>query len=153
MNLFKQFSIFSVVILLLSSCTKNPVDAGDTEGRGRILFIRNSREFCQICTMKPDGSDIRVIAHHNYSDDEYYPEGYMFARWSPDKSKIVAQGGPGSTKDYWPLWLMDMKGNLLYRLTWNGHMPLWTSDGEEVIYSRRKGYFSETYDIYKVNVN
>ncbi len=153
MNFFKQFSIFSIIVLILFSCTKNPFDTGDNEGGERIIFIRSSKEFCQICTMKPDGSGIKVIAHHNYSDDEYYPEGYMFARWSPDKSKIVVQGGPGSTLEYWPLWLMDMKGNLMYRLTWNGYMPTWTSDGEEVIYSRRRGYFSDTYDIYKININ
>jgi len=152
-HFLKSFLIFLTIVFLFSLCTKNPVDTGDGEDEERILFIRSSREFCEICTMKPDGSGIKVIAHHNYSDDIYYPQGYMFARWSPDKSKIVVQGGPGSTLEYCPLWLMDMGGNLMYRLTWNGHMPIWTSDGKEVIYTRRRGYFSETYDIYKININ
>lgn len=139
-----------VVILpfILFSCGKNPVDTGNDEDGGRILFIRNSREFSEICTMKPDGSDIRVIKHHNRSDDVYYPEGYMFARWSPDKSRIVVQGGPGSTREYWPLWLMDMDGNLLYRLTWNGWNPLWKGD-TEIIFGR---VFS-SWDILSIDIN
>ena len=142
--------------LLLINCEKNPVDNNKSTppDEERILFIRNVKgKLSQICTMKPDGSGIKVIAHHDYSDDVYYPQGYMFARWSPDKSKIVVQGGPGSTLEYCPLWLMDMGGNLMYRLIWNGNTPIWTSDGENVIYSRRRGYFSLTNDIYKININ
>ena len=104
----------------------------------------------EICTTKPDGSGVKVIAHHDYSDDVYYPQGYMFARWSPDKSKIVVQGGPGSTLDYWPLWLMDMKGNLLYKLTWNGWNPLWRND-TEIIY-QRVGWVGGGFDLYSVDI-
>jgi len=151
MNTFKQFAIFSAIVLILFSCTKNPFDTGDNEGGGRILFMRGrTKGMNEICTTKPDGSGVKVIAHHDYSDDVYYPQGYMFARWSPDKSKIVVQGGPGSTLDYWPLWLMDMKGNLLYKLTWNGWNPLWRND-TEIIY-QRVGWVGGGFDLYSVDI-
>lgn len=148
----RAFTTLFIIVLLLGSCNKNPTGTGNNEDEERILFIRNSREFSEICTMKPDGSDKRIINRHNHENGLYH-EGYLFARWSPDKSKIVVQGGPGSTLEYQPLWLMDMEGNLLYKLIWNGYMPIWTSDGENVLYTRRRGYFSETYDIYMTNIN
>ena len=150
MKLYKLFPTFLLIVLIFSFCTKNLVNTGNDEEGERILFIRSSREFSEICTMKPDGSDIKVIKHHNNSDDVYYPEGYMFARWSPDKSKIVVQGGPGSTLEYWPLWLMDMESNLLYRLTWNGWNPLWKND-TEIIY-QRVGWVGGGFNLYSVNI-
>ena len=149
----KAFTTLFIAVLLLASCVENVTGTGNNEDEERILFIRNSREFSEICTMKPDGSDIKILNRHNYNDDEYHTEGYMFARWSPDKSKIVVQGGPGSTLEYNPLWLMDMEGNLLYKLIWNGYMPIWTSDSENVLYARRRGSLSEIYDIYITSIN
>jgi len=151
-HFLKSFLIFLTIVFLFSLCAKNPVDTGYSVAGERILFMRGGKGINEICTMKPDGSDIQVIAHYDYSG-EYINQGYGISRWSPDKSKIVVEGGPGSTLEYWPLWLMDMEGNLQKRLTWNGYMPIWTTDSENVIYSRRRGYFSEIYDIYKININ
>ena len=135
-------------VFLMVSCNKNPVNTQGGDEEERILFLRGGKGISEICSMKPDGSDVIVINRHNSSDDAYYPEGYMFARWSPDKSKIVVQGGPGNTLDYWPLWLMDMEGNLMYRLTWNGWNPLWKND-TEIIFRR----VFTSWDIYSIDVN
>lgn len=151
MNTFKLFSIFSVIVLTLFSCTKNPVNNEEEDGE-RILFIRSSREFSEICTMKPDGSDLKVIAHHDYNE-EYIRQGYYYAQWSPDKSKIAVEGGPKHTLEYCPIWIMDNDGNLLYKLTWNGGRAIWLPDGEKIIFSRRKGYFSSIDDLYIINSN
>ncbi len=132
----------------LPFCGKNPVDPPADENEEHILFIRNSSEFNEVCTMLPDGTDIQVITRY---DGDYYPEGYISAKWSSDKTKLVAEGGPGSTQEYFALWLMDMEGQLLNKVTWNGHLPLWAHDGKTIIFSRRRGYFSEIWDIYGIN--
>lgn len=153
MNIFKLSLIFAIIVLVFSYCTKNPLGTDTDKSRSRILFLRYLEESNEISTIKPDGLDIRVLKQYSKSEGTYYSQGYTITRWSPDKSKIVVQGGPGSTLEYQPLWMMDMEGNLLYRLVWNGYMPVWTSDGENVIYSRRRGYSSLTYDIYRININ
>ncbi len=151
MNILKLFSIFSVIVLILFSCTKNPVDSQKDGDGERILFIRRSIKFSEICTMKPDGSHVKVIAHHD--SPEYIRQFYEMARWSPDKSKITVEGGPESALEYHPIWVMDNDGNLLYKLTWNGGMPIWSPDGKSIIFARRKGYFSLINDLYVINSN
>ena len=84
MNFSKQFSIFSVIVLMLFSCVKikNPFDVGNTEDGERILFLRTGKGVSEICTMKPDGSDIRVIYRYERGN-EYYPQYYHIVPFVP----------------------------------------------------------------------
>ena len=149
-NSIRSFTTLSITILLLASCSKNPTDTGNNEDEERILFIRKSREFSEICTMKPDGSDLEVITHHDYYN-EPIKQDHHFAQWSPDKSTIVIEGGPGQTLEYRPIWIMSNDGDLLYKITWNGGRAIWSPDGEYIVFSRRKGYFSLISDLYIID--
>ena len=146
------FITFLTLGLVLTACDEDPVSSNDIDNDGRIMFIRNSQEFSQICTIKPDGTDLRIIASHDFSD-EYVPQNYLYARWSPDKSRIVVEGGPRESIEYYPLWMMDMNGSLLHRLIWFGSRPVWSPDGKKIIYARRRGYFSLIRDLYQIDAS
>lgn len=120
------------------------------EAEERIFFIRNVKnELSQICTMKPDGSDLKIISEFEFG---YTTIGPIEARWSPDKSKIVVVGGPESSKEIFALWLMDMDGNLKKKLANNGMDPIWLSKNE-IIYHKPRGYSIATcQDIFLVNI-
>ena len=137
------------LILFQFSCIKNPVNDMLIES-DRILFIQNYSGSNKICSIRPDGSDLKVIVN-NDSKNVSSIQFIQWAHWSPDKSKIVIQGGPGSTLEYQPLYLMNPEGNLLKKLVSNGYMPIWATDGQNIIYARRRGYFSLTYDIFHLN--
>lgn len=140
------------LLIIVPYCTRNPIDPVDYSDGEYILFIRtayrSSEPFSEICTIRPDGSDLRVIARQNDISNRF-----VRGRWSPDKSFIAVEGGPRESREWNPLWLMDMRGTLLKRLAWAGRKPVWTSDGESVIYYRRRGYFAFINDIYKVNIH
>jgi Tol biopolymer transport system component len=143
--------VFSVAFLLFS-CKNSLTDPQEWPVEGRILFIKSSDDKSEICSIKPDGTNLQTIASHNTAG-EYLPEVYFEAQWSPDKSYIAIVGGPAESLEYFPIWLMDNQGNLLYRLTWNGYSPHWSSDGSEILFARSRDYFSFLSDYYIVNVN
>jgi Tol biopolymer transport system component len=132
--------VFSVA-LLLYSCKNSLTDPQGGPADERILFIKFDNTITEICSIKPDGTDPQIIASYNTAG-EFLRQGYHEAQWSPDKSLIVITGGPNEALEFYPLWLMDNQGNLLYRLTWNGGSPNWSSDGNEILFSRRRDYFS-----------
>ncbi len=143
--------VFSVAFLLFS-CEDSIVDPQGGPVDERILFIKFDNTITEICSIKPDGTDLQTIASHNTAG-EFLREGYHEAQWSPDKSLIVITGGPNEALEFYPLWLMDNQGNLLYRLTLNGGSPNWSSDGNEILFSRRRDYFSFLVDYYIVNIH
>ena len=137
---------------VLTACGEDPVSSNDIDNDGRIMFIRNGPDFSEICTIKPDRTDLRIIAHYDYNG-EYIPEIYTYCRWSPDKSRIVVEGGPRESREYYPLWIMNMNGNLLLRLIWYGSRPVWSPDGGKIAYVRRRGYFSVIQDLYEIEAD
>jgi Tol biopolymer transport system component len=143
--------VFSVAFLLFS-CEDSIVDPQGGPADERILFIKFDNTITEICSIKPDGTDLQTIVSHNTAG-EFLREGYHEAQWSPDKSYIAIVGGPIESLEYFPIWLMDNQGNLLYRLTWNGYSPHWSSDGSEILFARSRDYFSFLSDYYIVNVN
>jgi len=118
------------IIIVLSSC--DGILTSPSPGVGvsdeRILFIKRDYTVSSVCSIKPDGTDLRTIASHDAAG-EYVPQGYGNAQWSPDKSHILINGGPRESREVFPLWLMDNQGNLLYRITWYGTSEHWSADG------------------------
>jgi len=139
--------------LLLINCEKNPVDnnKSTSQDEDRILFIRHiKKERSQICTVKPDGSDLRVIYETQIG---FVNRGIHYAIWSPDKSKILFEGEE-QFLEWYPIWIMDSNsGKVLYQLTYDGGSSLWSSDGKHIIFSRSKGFGSLIYDLYIIDSN
>ena len=146
------FIIFLTLGFVLTACDENPASSNEIDNDGRIMFVRYSREFSQICTIKPDGTDMRVIANYDYNG-EFVWEGYIYSRWSPDKSRIIVEGGPRDSREWYPLWMMDMNGSLLYKLIWNGSRPVWSPNGRKIAYVRRRGFFSVIEDLYVIEAS
>ncbi len=133
-------------------CLDSPTDTNlEDELRNKILFIYNDDEFAsRICIIDPNGSGYKCIAESQ--PDGRFPTHYEWARISPDGNSLVIQGGKRESTDYDPIYLMNMEGTILDRLTSNGESPLWTSDGGNIIFLRRRGYLSLIYDVYKLNI-
>jgi len=155
MKLLKLFLLSSIMILLFSLCGKSPVDSEIENpidlNEERLLIVRDSysKGFNEINTIKPDGTGLHVAAHYTFDKNKYYPENYLSARWSPDKTKIVAQGGPGSTIDIRPLWLMDIYGRLLHKLYWSGTHQVLSHDGEYILFQG----IPCGYNVFSVNID
>lgn len=151
-KMFVRF-LFIAMVMIAIACDENPADNGgpNPTNEERILFTRNvNREVCQLCTMNPDSGDLEIIAETEYG---YNNNGFMEARWSPDKSKIVIVGGPESTRDIFPLWLIDMRGNFLCKLSKNGYGPVWRTN-DEIIYNKPRGLTIDTKkDICRINID
>lgn len=147
----KYLFFLMILILLFLCCLKNPINDEKRISGEQILFIRNVKDkYSQICTMKRDGSDLKIISQSEYS---YNSGGYVQASWSPDKTKIVAVGGPEMSSDVFPLWLMDMSGNLLQKLSNNGFRPIWKNNNE-IIYHKPRGFsIGSNHDIYLINIS
>ncbi len=145
-------SLAVLCIILFNSCGNSILDNNDELTSERILFIKQDGTITQICSIKPDGTDIQTIASHDNAGI-FLREGYYEAVWSPDKKYIAVTGGPAESLEYTPIWLMDNNGNLVRRLTWNGHSPSWKSNGIEIIFARRRGYEIHILDYYSLNIN
>ncbi len=150
MNKVKNLILISIIFLAIS-CEKNPVDNDDSKppDEERILFIRNVKnELSQICTMKPDGSDITILYETLHS---YTNKGIQYAIWSPDKSKILFEGGPRPSLEQSPIWILDAtEGVVLYQLTSDGGGSIWSTDGKQIVFAKRTGYGSIIDDIYRI---
>ena len=150
MRLMKYFILVCLAFFIIN-CEKNPIDNDNSNPpyEERILFIRNVKnELSQICTMKPDGSDLEIISETEYG---YYNIGYIDARWSPDKSKIVIVGGPESSKDIFALWLMDMDGDFIRKLANNGIWSVWQNNSK-IFYNKPRTFVGSTADIYLIDI-
>ena len=146
--------ILLLAVILFFGCEKNSVGPNDAQNNEeRILFLRYPPKQCQICSMLPDGSNIKIIAEFNATEENFGIGGFSFAKWAPDKSSIVVEGGPGSTLEYKPLWLLTPEGEYIKQLTPMGHTPFWSNDGKYIFFTRRTGYFSLVYNIYMIDVN
>ncbi len=142
-------SIIILALILLFSCSKNPVSDEPPYISGeRLLFVRDvAPKHSQICTMRQDGTDIYIISQVEVGD---LTSGFGRAVWSPDKSKILTSGWEKESLEFNPIWIFDSySGQMLYQLTGNGEGGIWTLDEREIIYSRTKGYGATSYSLYK----
>ncbi|KPK96113.1 hypothetical protein AMJ80_01870 [bacterium SM23_31] len=133
-------------------CTKNPAenkndDFNDDEVmENKILVLSKYKDYDQIYALEPDGSFYRSISlyYGDTSSDRYY-----WVAWAPDRKKIAVSGGPDTYNDMVPLWLMDMRGNLVRKLTYYGEKPVWTKDSKKIFFT--KPFYGQA--IYSVNVD
>jgi len=152
-NLFFYILVLHSITFLLVSCG-SIVDPMGVPGSSeeRILFLKVDRALTEICSIKPDGTDIQTIASHDMAG-EFVGQGYYDAKWSPDKRRIAIKGGPRKSIEYNPLWLMDNDGNLIKRLTSNGGIPHWSNDGNEILFARPTHARSVLVDYYIINIH
>lgn len=142
----------TVVALLLSfhACSKNPTRSDPPDPLNKILFISITDSFASsgLFTMKPDGTDIKKLTADEIS--------YLDACWSPDMTRIAASGMPNLAPPQMPEWfeiyMLDSLGNHLYRLTWNGHYPVWSPDGKRIIFERQ-GPVGNYAGLYMINAD
>lgn len=137
----KMRLVISILLICFPACDKNPIAPQDDLKEG-ILFIRNDNGSTEICLSSPDGTKSRILSSYQY--DGWPWEGYQSARWSPNKEWIIVEGGPGSKSSSGPLWLMDMEGNFIHKITETGSFPLWKNDHEV--------YFQCLQHIYSVDI-
>ena len=147
----KHYCNFIYILILFAavSCT-NPVGSQISLDEESILFIRSSNDFRELAAMRPDGTLIKVILRYD-DNSKYFPDRIDAARWSPDKSRIVLEGGPTESREYTPLWIIDNNGKFIRKLTRNGFKPVWSNDGKKIFFMRRRGFFSLISDVYSVN--
>jgi len=141
-----------ILISLVISCEKNSIDISNESNCNDedILFIRNDRnKLSEICTIEPDDTDYDVISHFEIT---YPNRGYMDAKCSPGKSNIVIVGGPESSSDVFPLWLINMNTGYHQKISNCGLQPLWMSDNEILYHKPRSYSISTILDIYIVDI-
>lgn len=142
------------LFILLVCCDKNPLESNNFNpaDEEQILFIRKIKgATSQICTIKPDGSNLRIIYETTH---DYINRGIEYSIWSPDKTKILFEGEASESLEFSPIWILDsITGKVLYQLTWNGGSSIWSPDGKYIIFSRSKGYFSSINDLFQVDFN
>ena len=144
-NLYSKRRLLVLSLFLYLGCP-GPVAPPDQQEE-RILYIRNAENNSQICTIRPDGSDVQVIADYDHPEGDPFWEGYGWAEWSSDKSMLIVAGGPGSSKDNSCMWLMDVNGELVEKLAHDCWKPMWTHDDQMIIYRRSLGG-----DIFGLNI-
>ena len=149
------FGIAVSIFLLLFSCEHGIFDLKEDRKADlteeRILFIKYEDTITEICSIKPDGTDLQTIANHDIIASEFPTKSfYSEAQWSHDKSRIIITVVPFESYAYSSvLWLMDNQGNLLKRITENGFSPNWSSDDNEILFARGMDHV----DYFIVNFN
>jgi dipeptidyl aminopeptidase/acylaminoacyl peptidase len=112
----------------------------------RIAFARWGPHVKEpgICTIRPDGSDLRVLA-----SGEYVPgrgdTDYAGLDWSPDGRRIVfARSGSDDRAFLQSLYIMNADGTSVKAFTqpalyWEDREPRWSPDGKQIAYLSRRG--------------
>lgn len=148
-----QLGFTVLTIFLFYSCENGIFNFNyETPAGERILFIKQDGTLSQICSIKPNGTDLQTIASHDMAG-EFVRQGYIEAKWSPDKSHLAISGGPSESLIYIPLWLMDNQGTLIKRITPIGYSPNWSNDGNEILFTRLTGPQTVIIDYYITNIN
>jgi Tol biopolymer transport system component len=172
MIIFKQFPFLLMVVLLFSSCNKNPVNNG---GGGPEPFILS--KYFDFPAWHPDGT--WIAAEHGDSldtdddgrKDEYFGgiwlvhaetgstqpliRGYENPAWSPDGTRLAMEaGGHIFTIEITSLDPALVDTSSLLQLTTEGrnYFPDWSPDGEWIAFDSNFGNQSTGYyDLWKMH--
>lgn len=156
----KSYSILwlTASLIFFSSCELFESDPNDKPGDEfvtyeEILFIRGSSSKTELCAIRPDGSDFRVIS--GFENIEYSPSNdiaYRGAKWSPDKRYVALVGGPESDDYFASLWLLTSGGEYIRKLTENAANVFWY-DNETIYFTRAKDHSLMQYDLYRMKID
>lgn len=144
---------------------ENPVELADSgflpkwSPNGRtIVYGHDAGEEFQLKTIKPDGSDVKVliggidyisnsILPYNRAETSYYS-------WSPDSEKIVYISNRSGQSN---VWIINADGSNNIQLTKNSdsdttiNCPLWSADSKQVAFTTLKRHSSRDLD-FGVNI-
>jgi len=141
--------VIIIFIFITAVSCSNPLGSRIRAEANSILYIRQSQDFKELAAMRPDGSLIKVILRYEDSSSQI-----DVARWSPDKTLIVLEGGPIDKRGFirkTPLWIINNNGTFVRKLTTNGHKPVWSRDGEKIFFVKDFGNIGFTQNVYSIN--
>jgi len=132
---FRRCGVVVVAAVVALAVGVLPAFGADGPGKtGRIAF---TRDFLDVWSMRPDGSDpVNLTADSQASD--FAPS------WRPDGRKLafmsnrVTPTNPGPDPDY-EIFVMNADGSGIRQLTANGiddEFPSWSPDGRQLVFQR-----------------
>ncbi|MBT3478550.1 MAG: hypothetical protein HOA15_09580 [Candidatus Marinimicrobia bacterium] len=116
------------------------------------MFIRNTNKNSEICVMRSDGTDLKVITSSNKDKHGINAVNYWGGRWSPDKTKIILRSFPNEISDYYPMYLIDLDNPLKRtRLDEEGHEFVWSPSSTHIYYITNQPWMNST-EIKKLDI-
>jgi Tol biopolymer transport system component len=127
--------------------------AWSPDGR-KILYAQGAgvSEIQRLMVMEADGSGQRAITRGSSTAPDEIK--FNMGKWSPDGSKIVAQG---YTAGRWQIYTLNADGTSPRQLTTDALMhasPSWSSDGRKILFARPTSPLSTAkWDIFTIDVD
>ena len=145
--------LFLAFLLTVTTCTNRIFDSKDVY-ENRLIIVRNgpNLRYNDIVLLDPEQERSEVVLARYENDGGNQWEGYARVRISPDRYQLIVEGGPGTTREWNPLWLMNNHGKLTELVSWNGHNPYWDPGAEILYYTRRRDITSAINDVYRYDL-
>lgn len=102
---------------------------------GRIVFSSNRGGIFQLHTMRPDGSDVRLL----FVSRPEAGEGDGFPVWSPSGRGVAFTSDRGGNRDVWHYSTVSgALTNLTAHPSWDGRGLSWSPDGEFIAFTSNR---------------